>query len=90
MHSPEMEKRDFREMYIYCHQLNSQKLKRKFWHFDGIIVIDYTGRRQYENLNHLCIGESYKGIIDRAHDVMAVICDAPVIWWPSREYVEWT
>ena len=35
-------------------------------------------------LNAVCIVESYLDSIDKTRDVMVIICDAPVIWWPSR------
>ena len=35
-------------------------------------------------LKSLCIVEGYWGWMDRTHDVMTVICYAPLIWWPGR------
>ena len=29
---------------------------------------------------YLCIVEGYLGAMDKAHDVMTVICDAALIW----------
>ena len=36
-----------------------------------------------------CIVEGYLGAMNKAHDVVTVICDASLIWWPKRRCAEW-
>ena len=40
-------------------------------------------------LKPICRVKSYSGSFDKTHDIVAIICDAPVIWWPRRACAEW-